>query len=165
MPTRTEPKISCRNFLSYILKVTMKLGEDYKHRESRQFVKHQFHHARERAGDGATNSLTTFKVLLSTIIQNSTHRMSLLVDNIHIYIIGHYNPSVRISTQLLASLMLCALILYVSGETYSLTATDYLRNFFMAGLFTLKFFTGNLLRGSRRRNIFHISFLMTDLGY
>ena len=41
----------------------------------------------------------------------------------------------------------------------------FLRNFFMAGLFTLRVFARNLLRGSRRRNIFHISFLMTDLGY
>ena len=40
------------------------------------------------------------------------------------------------------------------------------RNFFMAGLFTLRVFARNLLReGSRRRNIFHISFLITDLRY
>ena len=32
-------------------------------------------------------------------------------------------------------------------------------------LFTLKVFARNLLRGSRRSNIFYISFLMTDLGY
>ena len=43
--------------------------------------------------------------------------------------------------------------------------TEFLRNFFKAGLFTLRVFIRNLLRGSRRRNIFHISFLMTDLGY
>ena len=30
---------------------------------------------------------------------------------------------------------------------------------------TIRVFAKNLLRGSRRRNIFHISFLMTDLGY
>ena len=36
---------------------------------------------------------------------------------------------------------------------------------FMAILFTLKVFARNLLRGSCRRNIFHISFWMTDLGY
>ena len=63
--------------------------------------------------------------------------------------------------------MLCALILYVSGGTYSLTSTlidRFLSNFFMAGLFTLRVFVRNLLRGNRRRNIFHILFLMTDLG-
>ena len=44
---------------------------------------------------------------------------------LHTYIIGHYNPSVRPSLAwLLTPLMLCALILYVSGETYSLTSTQ-----------------------------------------
>ena len=36
------------------------------------------------------------------------------------YIIGHYNPSVRITTWLLTPLMLCVLILYITGGTYSL---------------------------------------------
>ena len=40
-----------------------------------------------------------------------------------IYIIGHYNLSVRITAQLLTQLMLCALILYVSGGTFNLTST------------------------------------------
>ena len=56
--------------------------------------------------------------------------------------------------------MLCALILYVNAETYSSTSTSndiFLRNFFMAGLFTLRVFARNLLRGSRLWNIFHIS--------
>ena len=35
----------------------------------------------------------------------------------------------------------------------------------MAGLLTLIVFARNLLRGNRRRNIFQISFLMTDLGH
>ena len=86
----------------------------------------------------------------------------------HTHIIGNYNPSVRITAQLPISLMLCALILYVGGGTYSLTLTPndrFLRNFCMAGLFALRVFGRNLLGGSRRRNIFHISFLMTDLGY
>ena len=76
------------------------------------------------------------------------------------YIISYYNPSVRITAQLLTSLMLCRLILYVSGGTYSLTSTPndrFLRNFFMAGLFTLRVFARTLLRGSRQRNIFHTS--------
>ena len=50
-------------------------------------------------------------------------------------IIGHYNPSVRTTAQLLTPLMLCASILCVSGGTYSLMSTSndrYLRNLFMA---------------------------------
>ena len=56
--------------------------------------------------------------------------------------------------------MLCALILHVSGRTYSLTSTPnetFLWNFFKAVLFTLRDFARNLLRGSRRWNIFHMS--------
>ena len=93
--------------------------------------------------------------------------MSCLTENIwmsplvyiHTYTLGLYNSSIRITDYLLTPLILCALILYVSGGTYSLTSTPnekYLRNFFMAGLFTLRFFTRNLLRGSRRRNIFRL---------
>ena len=85
----------------------------------------------------------------------------------HTYIIGHYSPLVSINAQLLTPLMLSALIVYVSGWTYSLTSTPddrFLRNFVMACLFTLRVFARNLLRGDRRRNTFHISFLMTDLG-
>ena len=55
--------------------------------------------------------------------------------------------------------MLFALILYVSGWTYSLTSTPkdrFLRNFLMAALFTLRVFARNLLRGNRRRNTFRI---------
>ena len=53
--------------------------------------------------------------------------------------------------------MLFALILYMSGETYSLTPTSndkFFKKFFMAALFTLKVFVRNLRRGSRRRNFF-----------
>ena len=83
---------------------------------------------------------------------------------IHTYIIGHYNPSVRNTAQLLTPLMLCALILYLNGGTYSLTSTPNDR-LLMAIVFTLRVFARNLLRGSSRRNIFHISFLTTDMGY
>ena len=43
---------------------------------------------------------------------------------IHIYIIGLYTPSVRITAKLLTPLMLCALILYVSGGTYFFMAAE-----------------------------------------
>ena len=55
--------------------------------------------------------------------------------------------------------MLCALILYVSGGTYSLTSTPndrFLRNFFVAGLFTLRVFDRNLLREEVDEEIFFI---------
>ena len=43
---------------------------------------------------------------------------------IHTYIIGHYNPSVRIIDLVShTTLLLCVLILYISGGTYSLQST------------------------------------------
>ena len=72
----------------------------------------------------------------------------------HTYIIGHHNPSVRIIDQFLTSLMLCVLILYISGGTYSLKTTPN----DMAELYTLRVFARNLLRGNHRRNTFCISF-------
>ena len=69
----------------------------------------------------------------------------------------------------LAPLKTCALILYVSGGTYSLKSTSnyrFLRNFFMAALFTFRVFARNLLIGNCRRNSFFSYFvLMSDLGY
>ena len=47
---------------------------------------------------------------------------------------------------------------FVLGRLTSTPNYRFLRNFFMAGLFALRVFARNLLRGSRRRNIFHISF-------
>ena len=41
----------------------------------------------------------------------------------------------------------------------------FLRNFFMAGLFTLKVFESNLLREKRQRNIFSYFILMPGLEY
>ena len=76
---------------------------------------------------------------------------------LHTYIIGYYNSSVRITSWLLIPLMLCALVLYESGGTYRLMSTvndRFLRNFFMTGLFNLRVFARNLLRGNRRRSIF-----------
>ena len=58
---------------------------------------------------------------------------------------------------LLTPIMLCMLILHVSGGTYSLTLTPndrFLRNFFMTSLLTLRVFARNLLRENGRKNIF-----------
>ena len=57
---------------------------------------------------------------------------------IHTYIIGHYNPSVSITIQLLIPLNLSTLILCISGWTYSLKSTPnyiFLRIFFMTIFF------------------------------
>ena len=54
-----------------------------------------------------------------------------------------------------------ALILYMNGGTYNLTSTqndDFLRNLFMAGLFTPRVFERNLLRENSRRYIFFFIF-------
>ena len=70
------------------------------------------------------------------IIQNKfikTTEVPFFFMRLHTYIIGHWQ---------------LALILYVSGGTYSLTSTPndkFLRNFFMADLFTLRVFARNLL--------------------
>ena len=56
--------------------------------------------------------------------------------------------------------MLCALLLCMSGKTYSLTSTSndrFLRKFFMTGLFTLRVFARTLPRGSPEEILFHIS--------
>ena len=57
--------------------------------------------------------------------------------------------------------MLCVLILYISGGTYSLKSTPndrFFEKLFMTILFTLRVFARNLLRGNRWRNTFRISF-------
>ena len=77
---------------------------------------------------------------------------------IHTYIIGHYNPSVRITTKPLTPLMLCALILYMTPNNSSL------RSFLMPIVFTFSVLVKNLLRGSRRRNIFIFSFRCLTWG-
>ena len=62
---------------------------------------------------------------------------NMIKNHLHTYIIGHYNPTVGITAKLLTPLMLCALILFVSDMTCSLTSTQndrFLRNFFVAGL-------------------------------
>ena len=79
------------------------------------------------------------------------------------YIIGHYNPSVRIIDQDYSFIHhLCyVLILYISGGTYSLKSTPNNRFFeelFMAILFTHRVSTRNLLRGNHRGNTFCILF-------
>ena len=59
--------------------------------------------------------------------------------------------------------MLRALILYMSGGTYSLKSTPndrfFLSNFFMAGLFTFRVIARNQMRGSFRRKMFIFSFI------
>ena len=73
--------------------------------------------------------------------------------SIHTYIIGHYNPSVRIFDLVSHTTMLRVLILHISGGTYSLKSTTndrYFKKLVLQILFTLRVFDRNLLRGNRR---------------
>ena len=66
-----------------------------------------------------------FKFLRPKMVSSTLHNR--LLNIIH-----NCNSLVRITADLLTPLMLCALILYVSGETYSLTSTPneiFFRNF------------------------------------
>ena len=66
-------------------------------------------------------------------------------------IISHYNSSVRITA---TPLMLCVLILYMSGGTHSVDAVrQFFEKFSMTILYFLRVSARNLLRGSRWRNI------------
>ena len=70
--------------------------------------------------------------------------------------ITHINPGLQPSSSHHLR-MLRMLILSISGGTYSCKSIPndrFLRNFFMAGLFTRRVFAKNLLKGNRRRNIF-----------
>ena len=63
--------------------------------------------------------------------------------------------------------MLCVLILYISGGTYSLksTANDrFFEKLFMTIIITVRVFARNLLRGNRRRNTFRILFWCLACG-
>ena len=54
----------------------------------------------------------------------------------------------------------------MSGEIYSLTSTPnnrFFRNVFMVGLFTLRIFARNLLRGNRQRNIYFSYFVLISV--
>ena len=79
----------------------------------------------------------------------------------HTYIIGHYNPSVRI-IDLVSHTSFSHQFLTLVSHTYSLKSTPNDRFFseklFMAILFTLRVFARNLLRGNRLRTTFRISF-------
>ena len=72
----------------------------------------------------------------------------------HTYIIGHYNPSVRITAQLLTPLMLCAFILYVSFGTYSLTSTQNDRFFFRSFLIAEILYQKSAEKKSPKKYIF-----------
>ena len=68
---------------------------------------------------------------------------SVSCKDIRTYIIGYYDPSVWITTQLLKTLVLYILILYMSGGIYP--NNRFWRSFFMVTLFTLRVFARHLL--------------------
>ena len=64
--------------------------------------------------------------------------------------------------------MMCVLILYISGGTYSSKSTPkdrFFEKLLMAILFTLRVFARNLLRGNRQTNIFRILFWYLALAF
>ena len=94
--------------------------------------------------------------------------ISLSYRHINAYIIGHYNASVRITTQLLTPFMLCALILYMNGGTYNLESTPndrFLRSFFLSNvMFSQSFWQKSAERKSPKNN-FHIFAFKSDLWF
>ena len=99
-----------------------------------------------------------FKNIFKNFLQTSVEVYFSTAKFIYTNTIGYQNSLIRITTQFLTPLMLCVLILYMSGGMYCLNVPDFFEKLFMAILFTLKVFARNLLRGNRRRNIFRISF-------
>ena len=84
----------------------------------------------------------------------------LLTDNeLHIYIIGRYNPSVRIDVVSHTTYVVCINFIHKWRDLQFKidSEQDFLRNF-MAILFAHSVFGRNLLRGTRRRNTFCILF-------
>ena len=82
---------------------------------------------------------------------------------LHTYIIGHYNPSVRIidlvSHVSHVTYVVCVNFIHKWRDLQFKVPNDrFFEKLFMAILFTLRVFARNLLRGNRRRNTFRISF-------
>ena len=83
--------------------------------------------------------------------------------DIHTYIIGHYNPSVRIIDLVShTTYFVCVNFIDKWRDLQFTVDTErqiyFLRNFSWQFLFTLRVFARNLLRGNRRRNTFRIAF-------
>ena len=81
------------------------------------------------------------------------------------YIIGYYNPSIRITIWFLTLLMLCVAIFYMSARTCNLMLTPkerFFLNVFHGNFLYFRFFAWNRLRRTRRRNIF---ILIPDLAF
>ena len=72
---------------------------------------------------------------------------------------GNLNPYIIFCTPLIV----CVLILCISGGTYSLKSSPNDRFFWETFLFTFRAFARNLLKGNRRRNNFRI--LLWCLGW
>ena len=73
------------------------------------------------------------------------------------YIIGHYNPSVRFIIDLVSrtTYVVCVLILFISGETYSLKSTP---NDMAILFYSQSLFQKSAKRKSLKNFFFHISF-------
>ena len=87
---------------------------------------------------------------------------------LHTYIFGRYNPSVRI-IDLVSHTTYVVCVNFIHKWRDLQLKVDFkwqifLRNFFMANLFTLRVFVRNLLSGNHRRNTFCILFWCLAFG-
>ena len=81
------------------------------------------------------------------------------------YIIGHYNPSTR--TEFLTPLMLCVLILYISGGTYNLKSAPndrFFEKLFMAIFIYFESFCQKSAERKSAKKYFLYFVLMSGLG-
>ena len=137
--------IACSDLRSLVLykAVISKIGEVWPAAKIAAVpIDHIQNNPRSRARISA--ELSAPEAILKTLRVSNT--------DLHTYVIGHYNPSVR--------------IIDLTG-TNSLKSTPRIRFFeklFMAILFTLRVFARNLLRGNRRRNLFCILFWCPNWG-
>ena len=84
--------------------------------------------------------------------------------NLYTYIIGHYNPSVRIIDLVShTTYVVCVNFIHMWWDLQFKDDSEhqiifFFEKLFMAILFTLRVFARNLLRGNRRRNNFRLLF-------
>ena len=103
-----------------------------------------------------------WKILKKKTTEYFLKFLFLFESTIHTYIIGHYNPSVRIIDLVsYTTYVVCVNFIHKWRNLHSLKSTPNYRFFeklFIAILFTLRVFARNLVKGNRRRNTFRISF-------
>ena len=105
--------------------------------------------------------------VVQTVASNSSKLNCWNIQSLHTYIIGHYNPLVRI---ILTPRMLCVLILYISGGTCSLKSSTpndrFFEKLFMAVLIYSQSFCRKYTERKQPKKYFLSYFvLMPGLGF